>query len=257
MAFLTLAIAVACTPLTGCHSSKNSAKPKPKPIVEDIRRPHVKPQPAPAGQVQEALVKEARAWIGTPYVFGGTSYDGADCSGFLQTLYKEVADISLPRTTREQREYCQPVNDDERSVGDILFFSSKKSGGSVTHVGMYIGDNKMIHASSSRGVVEEDLSLQYYQTHYLGIGRVPMLAEARPVAKSKKSDAKAKKPKVEPEKPIMKPKEPTIKPEEPLIQPEDPVIEPEPAPEPETQLAVEPEKEDSPSSIVKNAFHRK
>lgn len=194
LAPLMLVLVVACAPLTGCHSSKGSAKGKPR-----VERPHgthrpdhKKPEKAKGDKVTEALVAEARNWIGTPYVYGGASYDGADCSGFLQTLYSEVADIKLPRTSRQQREFCTPVRDKERAVGDILFFASKKSGGRVTHVGMYIGGNRMIHSSSSRGVIEEDLSLRYYQTYYLGAGRVPALADVKRPGKSKKNKDKGK-----------------------------------------------------------------
>lgn len=137
-----------------------------------------KPGPRASDEVADALVSEARTWLGVPYVYGGTSRQGTDCSGFLVQVYKAAADISLPRTTSEQQTFCAPLKRADVAVGDILFFTSKKSGAKVAHVGMYIGDNKMIHASSSRGVVEDDITLPYYQTHYYGVGRVPQLAAA-------------------------------------------------------------------------------
>lgn len=145
-------------------------------------RPAKRPTPdAPSGQLARALVDEARTWLGVPYVMGGADRKGADCSGFLVSVYRDVADIKLPRTTSQQREHCIPIDKDQLAAGDILFFSSKRSGGKVAHVAMYIGNGRMIHASSSRGVVEDDITLKYYLDHYLGSGRVPALAQTLPL----------------------------------------------------------------------------
>ena len=145
-------------------------------------RPAKRPTPdAPSGQLARALVDEARTWLGVPYVMGGADRKGADCSGFLVSVYRDVADIKLPRTTSQQREHCIPIEKDQLAAGDILFFSSKRSGGKVAHVAMYIGNGRMIHASSSRGVVEDDIALKYYLDHYLGSGRIPALAQALPL----------------------------------------------------------------------------
>lgn len=145
-------------------------------------RPAKRPTPdAPSGQLARALVDEARTWLGVPYVMGGADRNGADCSGFLVSVYRDVADIKLPRTTSQQREHCIPIDKDQLAAGDILFFSSKRSGGKVAHVAMYIGNGHMIHASSSRGVVEDDINLKYYIDHYLGSGRIPALAQTLPL----------------------------------------------------------------------------
>lgn len=167
--------------ITGCGSSRKSGAGKQQSTVTGKR----KPGPAAPHELAEALVAEARTWIGVPYVWGGTTRKGADCSGFLVTLYRDAAGIVLPRTTRQQRDSTVPLKRKDVAVGDILFFSSKKSGGKVAHVGMYVGEGRMIHSSSSRGVVEDDLSLKYYTEHYLGAGRVPMLAQAIPVKNTK------------------------------------------------------------------------
>lgn len=230
---LIFATALLVAAITACGSTKNAQKP----VVEQRqpqppRKPHVKPPKAAPGKVAEALVAEARNWIGTPYAWGGHTYDGVDCSGFLMCLYDDVAGIKLPRTTRQQIEYCVAVDDSDRAVGDILFFSSGKSGGKVAHVGIYIGDNKMIHASSSRGVIEESLDLNYYRTHYLGVGRVPLLAEATP-------------PPAKPE-PAPEPKSQPIA---------EPIAKPVEAPETPAVAVAEPQKP-TPTAKVKNAFAR-
>lgn len=172
--------------VTSCHTTKSSGKSDSVHSVKTEKpKKHKTTRPA-ARNVAEALVNEANEWLGTPYMWGGNDYAGVDCSGFLVAVYRDAAGINLPRTTKKQREHCLDVDNGDRAVGDILFFSSKRSDGQVAHVGMYIGDNKMIHSSSSRGVVVDDLSIKYYKEHFLGVGRPPMLADAHPVARKHK-----------------------------------------------------------------------
>lgn len=168
---------IAAMMFTGCGSSRKSAVRRGSTATAEL--------PAATPKVARDLVAEARAWLGVPYAWGGSTRQGADCSGFLVSVYRDAAGITLPRTTSEQRDSCIPVNRNQLAVGDILFFSSAKSSDKIAHVGMYVGNGRMIHASSSRGVVEDDLSLKYYIDHYRGAGRVPMLAQALPAEKKK------------------------------------------------------------------------
>lgn len=123
-------------------------------------------------KVGEALVKAARTWIGTPYRYGGQSKSGTDCSGMTMVIYKDVADLALPRTAAQQAEYCFDIPQRDLQPGDLVFFSTSTRGGKVSHVGMYVGGGKMIHASTSRGVIESDLDEKYYKNHYHSSGRV-------------------------------------------------------------------------------------
>ena len=159
------AVALCATVVTSCHSSKNSSAKKPDKTVV---------MPADATQA-ERLIAEARSWTGVPYKHGGTDRNGTDCSGFLQQVYLKALNIRLPRSTDKQRTHCSPVARKDIAPGDIVFFSSRRSEGKVAHVGMYTGNGRMIHASSSRGVVEDDMQLKYYVTHYIGAGRPPEL----------------------------------------------------------------------------------
>jgi len=182
---LFISAAVISTGVWSCksssHSTQNAYKHE-KPSENKRPKPDKRPLPEAAKlPVQKSLVSNAREWIGTPYLWGGEDKNGADCSGFVMTLFKDVAGISLPRNSRKQKEYCVSLDKEYLEVGDLVFFSSPKSGGDIAHVGMYIGDNKMIHASSSRGVIESDLSLNYYITHYKGAGRVPTIAQVLPI----------------------------------------------------------------------------
>lgn len=123
-------------------------------------------------RIGERLVKEAGTWIGTKYKYGGETKSGADCSGMLMTIFYDITKLKLPRNSAAQREYCLEIPRKQLQKGDLVFFSSSKGGSKVSHVGMYVGDGKMIHASTSRGVVTSSLNEKYYETHYHSSGRV-------------------------------------------------------------------------------------
>ncbi|WP_249871823.1 NlpC/P60 family protein [Oceanobacillus saliphilus] len=113
------------------------------------------------------VIQSARSLIGTPYVYGGTSPSGFDCSGFIQYVFQHQ-DIVLPRTVSDLWNFSKPVS--TPSVGDLVFFTTYNSGPS--HAGIYVGDGKFIHAGSSRGVEISELNNTYWQERYLGAGRV-------------------------------------------------------------------------------------
>lgn len=127
---------------------------------------------APKQQVSRSsnptLVDNARSLIGIPYVFGGTSRNGFDCSGYTQYVF-EGSDISLPRTSSEQFNVGSSVMKDQLQTGDLVFFTTYASGPS--HVGIYIGGGTFVHASNS-GVRTTSLSDSYYASRYVGARRV-------------------------------------------------------------------------------------
>lgn len=116
---------------------------------------------------QGDVVNRAYDYIGTPYVWGGTSPSGFDCSGFLQFVF-EQEDQTIPRTVSEIWNFSTPV--DQPSVGDIVFFETYTTGPS--HAGIYVGDGKFIHAGESRGVEVSELDQAYWQERYLGANRI-------------------------------------------------------------------------------------
>ncbi len=123
-------------------------------------------------RIGKRLVDEARTWMGTRYRYGGKTKSGTDCSGMLMTIFYDVVGLKLPRNSAAQREYCVEVPKKRLQRGDLVFFSSSKGGSKVSHVGMYVGDGKIIHASVSRGVIISRLDEKYYVTHYHSSGRV-------------------------------------------------------------------------------------
>ncbi|GGA97157.1 C40 family peptidase [Puia dinghuensis] len=112
------------------------------------------------------------SWYGAPYRYGGISRDGVDCSGFAFLLMTTVYGItSLPRTSKEQYEASQHISRDQLQEGDLVFFHTLGKRIAVTHVGVYLRNNKFVHASVS-GVMISDMNDGYYDRHFVGAGRV-------------------------------------------------------------------------------------
>lgn len=162
--------------MSSCKSHKQTVVRQPQRVAkETVKIPKGAsgdPTYAVDVKVGSALVNEAKRWLGTPYRYGGECRSGADCSGMLMVIYRDVAGLKLPRNSAAQCEYCFGIDKRHLSPGDLVFFSTSKGKGKVSHVGMYIGSGKMIHASSSRGVIISDLDEKYYVNHYHSSGRV-------------------------------------------------------------------------------------
>lgn len=116
------------------------------------------------------LKKSAYGFLGTRYRFGGSSRSGIDCSSFVQHVFRDL-EVSLPRTAREQFEVGNAVAPGDLQRGDLIFFATYAS--YPSHVGIYLGNNKMIHASSrDRKVVISSLNTSYYRSRFLGAKRI-------------------------------------------------------------------------------------
>jgi cell wall-associated NlpC family hydrolase len=115
------------------------------------------------------VIAEAKRHMGTPYRWGGTTTRGFDCSGFVRYVFRETEGITLPRTSGEQAKFGAAVPRNQLRAGDVISFAT--GGGSrVSHVGVYIGDNKFIHSSSSRGVRIDTLT-GYYAKRFVNARR--------------------------------------------------------------------------------------
>ncbi len=124
----------------------------------------------PVPSLANAIISDAKTHLGTPYVWGGTTPSGFDCSGLVRYVFMQNG-ITLPRTTTEQYTVGNYVSKSDLKPGDLVFLQNTYREG-ISHVGIYIGDGQMIHASSSKGVVISNLSSSYYVKHYYGARRV-------------------------------------------------------------------------------------
>lgn len=123
------------------------------------------------GTCERLLLTEAFDWQGTPYKWGGESRRGADCSGFVMKVYDNALGIKLPRNSAVQAKFCKKIKQKQLVPGDLVFFNT--GGRGVSHVGLYIGDGKFIHASASKGVMVSSLEQKYWRERLVKCGRVP------------------------------------------------------------------------------------
>lgn len=115
--------------------------------------------------IQERLVRVGKEQIGTPYVYGGTSPSkGFDCSGFTQYVYKHAINVNLPRRARDQQAVGQFIPKEYMLPGDLVFLDLV---GKLSHVGIYIGEGKFFHASTSQHrLMVADLNSPYFSNYY-------------------------------------------------------------------------------------------
>jgi len=114
------------------------------------------------------LTRTALRYLGVPYMWGGESFSGVDCSGFVQAVFHHNG-IDLPRTADAQFEVGRAVSEGRLQPGDLVFFQTYAEGAS--HVGIYLGGGQFVHASSSNGVRVDSLSEDYYSSRFIGARR--------------------------------------------------------------------------------------
>ncbi len=122
------------------------------------------------GNENKELIKSMAEWKGTPYKYACQSKHGTDCSGFVGSVYNEVYGKKLQRSSYDMVKDVKFISKNKMKTGDILFF--KISGKKISHVGIYIADNKFIHAATKSGVTVDDLNQEYYKKSFYKAGRV-------------------------------------------------------------------------------------
>ncbi|MFS0784641.1 C40 family peptidase [Bacillus sp. 1P06AnD] len=123
-----------------------------------------------SASTQEKIISVGKQYIGTAYRFGGTTPKGFDCSGFVGYTYSKATGQKLPRTTTQLFNKGKAVQQKQLQKGDMVFFSTYKKGPS--HVGIFVGNNSFMHASTSRGVTIDSLSNSYWNPKYIGARRL-------------------------------------------------------------------------------------
>jgi murein DD-endopeptidase len=125
---------------------------------------------SPAERRREALIRDALAARGIRYRYGGSSRGGFDCSGFTRWLMGRNLGIKLPHSASAQARYGQKVTPGELKEGDLVFFRTYRRG--ISHVGMYIGNNRFIHAPRTGRSVAVDALTGYYRRRYVTARRL-------------------------------------------------------------------------------------
>ena len=144
-------------------SSNETVKIAAKPKLPEVR--------GGGGESSTGIFRTAYSYVGTRYVYGGTSRGGIDCSGFVGAVFRANG-INLPRTAAEQSGMGRYVSRSDLRRGDLLFFRTGRSS-RINHVGLYLGDGKFIHASSGAGRVQvESINKAYYVSHYATARRI-------------------------------------------------------------------------------------
>ncbi|EPQ7199396.1 MULTISPECIES: bifunctional murein DD-endopeptidase/murein LD-carboxypeptidase [Providencia] len=115
------------------------------------------------------IMNQYANWKGVRYRLGGTTKSGIDCSSFVQRTFIEQFGVALPRTTSEQESSGKSVNRNNLKAGDLVLF---KTGRRMKHVGIYIGDNKFVHASTSSGVIVSEMTNEYWSKRYYAGRRI-------------------------------------------------------------------------------------
>ena len=149
-------------------SRKNSQldfRPRPVHLEEEYLASELTPH-------ENVVLKKAFSLLGIRYRFGGSSYDGIDCSAYVKKVYASL-DLALPRTAREQYSLGVEVPTAELQEGDLLFFRTYAT--FPSHVGIYIGNDLMIHASSEgRRVMISKMNTPFFQSRFIGARRIPL-----------------------------------------------------------------------------------
>jgi len=155
-------LVVVCLLWTSCSSHRkiSSQKKETAPISNSIKEK----------AADQNLLLEINKWLGVPYSYGGNDKKGVDCSGFVCAVYTTVYAMQLPRTSKAMYSTYASVSEENLQIGDLVFFNYDGKG--VSHVGIYIGNHKYAHASTSKGVIIGDLTWAYTKKHFLRGGRV-------------------------------------------------------------------------------------
>ena len=154
----SLLLAVTIAILTACSGSQYSAIKYKGQLNDPI-------------MVIALLSEQQYEWAGTPYRIGGQSRNGIDCSGFVQKTFMDRFDIPLPRMTKDQAKYGHFIEKEDIQTGDLVFFKTGR-GPNGYHVGIYVKEDKFLHASTKGGVIYSSMNSPYWKKAFWQVRRV-------------------------------------------------------------------------------------
>ena len=126
---------------------------------------------APTELNNTLLLSQMEKWFGTQYCFGGSTDSCIDCSSFTQVILHDVYNVKIPRNAQQQFDASTKIETENLKEGDLVFFNTVSASMIITHVGVYVCNNKFVHASTSKGVTISDLSEKYFAKAFRGAGR--------------------------------------------------------------------------------------
>lgn len=154
--------------LFACHSKKSVSKHSNKSTHYETIKHTLQ---ITDKEMQLPLYSFITEWYGVPYKYGECSKNGTDCSGFINALYEKVYGKKLERRSQDIfQKQCKKINKNEVKEGDLVFFKIESK--EISHVGVYLRNNKFVHASTQKGVIINDLNEPYYQKYFYAFGRV-------------------------------------------------------------------------------------
>lgn len=160
-----------------CHSNKKattaskSKKDSKKPVSASKLKNIATILGVDENEIRDKKLYEfVASWYGVPYKYGGCDKSGTDCSCLTINLYKEVYKKNLPRTADEMMKNCDKLSSSKGEEGDMVFF--KINSKDASHVGVLLKNNKFIHASTSKGVIINDLNEAYYKKYFFTYGKL-------------------------------------------------------------------------------------
>jgi cell wall-associated NlpC family hydrolase len=146
----------------GCSHKENTK-------VQTLEKKSTQQVQVSNNSIKETILNEFYQWEGTPHKMGGNSKKGIDCSGFAHYMYRTLFNIKVPRSTKLFLKEGTRINKSQLKPGDMVIFSPPTY---PHHVGIYVGDNKFIHASTTKGVMMSDLNNPYWLKYYLMSRRI-------------------------------------------------------------------------------------
>ncbi len=143
------------------------AKPRqvyrPQPVIQKKKTALPAPVNYSSSRIRAKIMNEFSHWKGTPHKMGGYSKRGIDCSGFTHYIYAKLFYLNVPRSTKKFLTAGVKIKKSRLQPGDLVMFRPHSY---PRHIGIYVGNNKFIHASTSKGVMMSDLDNPYWKKHY-------------------------------------------------------------------------------------------
>jgi cell wall-associated NlpC family hydrolase len=160
------------------------------PVRTQVHEPKPEPGSVVPSKVPTGLLDQAKAFLGTPYVWGGNTPRGFDCSGFVRYVFGSFG-VNLERSSKYQAQQGRPVSLANAQEGDLLFFKSGRRRAGIGHVGIYLGDGMFIHASATNpshgrrigSVKISDLADSHYAKALVAVRRVLVPTDFSPMPK--------------------------------------------------------------------------